>query len=99
MRTPGTHQPPLAAVTPSTPSAADANQPSLVQVPLTLVEVVELWSFVHGDIMTGGICRLLRAHLGLCPWHTWGYAATEIELWQTGAGPRGGHQPFDVCVL
>lgn len=43
--------------------------------------------------------RLLRASLGLCPRHTWAYAVVEIELWQAGAGARGGHQPFDVTVL
>lgn len=81
------------------PSAAEADQPTLVEFELTPWEVVELWSFVHGDIMEPGIRQLLRAYLGLCPRHTWGYAATEIELWQDGAGPRGGHQPFDVTVL
>lgn len=67
--------------------------------PLTLGEVRELWAFVHGDIMVGGIRQLLRAYLGLCPRHTWGYAVVEVELWIDGAGSRGGHQPFDVCVL
>lgn len=71
--------------------------PDLLQQPLSSAEVVELWSFVHGDIMEPGIRELLRAGQGLCRRHTWGYAATEIELWQ--AGPRGGHQPFDVAVL
>lgn len=81
------------------PTDLSDDQPSLVEAELTPAEVVELWSFVHGDIMEGGIRQLLRAALGLCPRHTWGYAATEIELWQTGAGARGGHQPFDVSVL
>jgi hypothetical protein len=80
-------------------SRAEAGQPALVDVELTPAEVVELWSFVHGDIMEGGIRQLLRAGLGLCPRHTWGYAASEIELWQIGAGARGGHQPFDVSIL
>ncbi|MFS0831548.1 hypothetical protein ABC337_12895 [Arthrobacter sp. 1P04PC] len=43
--------------------------------------------------------RLLRASLGLCPRHAWAYAVVEVELWQAGAGARGGHQPFDVTVL
>lgn len=62
-------------------------------------EVRELWSFVHGDIMIGGLRDQLRAHLGLCDRHTWGHAVVEIELWKYGPGPRGGHQPFDVAVL
>lgn len=62
-------------------------------------EVEELWSFLHGDVMVSGIRRHLRAALGLCPRHTWAYAVVEIELWQVGAGRRGGHQPFEVCVL
>jgi hypothetical protein len=62
-------------------------------------EVRQLWSFVHGDIMAPALRGVLREALGLCPRHTWGYAAVEIELWQTGAGARGGHQPFDVSVL
>lgn len=62
-------------------------------------EVRQLWSFIHGDIMDGSMRRLLRASLGLCPRHTWAYAVVEIELWQAGAGARGGHQPFDVTVL
>ena len=37
--------------------------------------------------------------LGLCPRHSWAYAVVEVELWQAGAGVRGGHQPFDVTVL
>jgi hypothetical protein len=66
---------------------------------LTPAEVRELWAFIHGDIMIGGIRQQLRASLGLCPRHTWRYAVVEIELWIHGAGSRGGHQPFDVCVL
>ncbi|WP_334172624.1 hypothetical protein [Sinomonas sp.] len=62
-------------------------------------EVRQLWSFVHGDIMEPGLRSILRASLGLCPRHTWGYAVVEIELWQTGAGARAGHQPFDVTIL
>jgi hypothetical protein len=54
---------------------------------------------VHGDVMMPGIRRQLRQALGLCSRHTWGYAVVEIELWLTGGGIRGGHQPFDVCVL
>lgn len=59
-------------------------------------EVRELWSFVHGDIMIGGLRDQLRTHLGLCDRHSWGHAVVEIELWQFGPG---GHQPFDVAVL
>lgn len=66
---------------------------------LSAEEVRQLWSFIHGDIMDGNMRRLLRASLGLCPRHTWAYAVVEIELWQAGAGARGGHQPFDVSVL
>jgi hypothetical protein len=62
-------------------------------------EVRQLWSFVHGDIMEPGLRRILRASLGLCPRHTWGYAVVEIELWHAGAGARAGHQPFDVTIL
>lgn len=62
-------------------------------------EVRELWSFVHGDIMIGGLRDQLRAHLGLCDRHTWGHAVVEVELWQYGPGRTGGHQPFDVAVL
>lgn len=72
---------------------------ALATHPLTPSEVGELWEFVHGDIMVGGIRELLRASLGLCPRHTWGYGVVEVELWIYGTGPRGGHQPFDVCVL
>jgi hypothetical protein len=66
---------------------------------LSVEEVRQLWSFVHGDIMASGIRVRLRESLGLCPRHTWAYAVVEIELWLTGAGRRGGHQPFDVSVL
>ncbi|MDJ0457958.1 hypothetical protein PUN71_012155 [Arthrobacter sp. NQ7] len=62
-------------------------------------EVRQLWSFIHGDIMDGSMRRLLRASLGLCPRHAWAYAVVEVELWQAGAGARGGHQPFDVTIL
>jgi hypothetical protein len=62
-------------------------------------EVEQLWSFLHGDVMNAGIRQHLRSALGLCPRHTWGYAVVEVELWVAGAGPREGHQPFDVCVL
>lgn len=72
---------------------------ALATTPLTPAEVGELWDFVHGDIMIGGIRELMRASLGLCPRHTWGYGVVEVELWIYGTGPRGGHQPFDVCVL
>jgi hypothetical protein len=66
---------------------------------LSVEEVRQLWSFVHGDIMDGSMRRLLRASLGLCARHTWAYAVVEVELWQAGAGARGGHQPFDVTIL
>lgn len=59
----------------------------------------ELWSFVHGDIMMGGLRQQLRDHLGLCDRHAWGHAVVEIELWEYGPGETGGHQPFDVAVL
>ncbi len=62
-------------------------------------EVRELWSFVHGDIMMGGLRQQLLSYLGLCDRHTWGHAVVEIELWQYGPGKTGGHQPFDVAVL
>jgi hypothetical protein len=84
------------------PDAADPDVQAscdLSSAPLTPAEVRELWAFIHGDIMIGGIRQQLRASLGLCPRHTWGYAVVEIELWIHGAGSRGGHQPFDVCVL
>lgn len=41
----------------------------------------------------------LHANWGLCTRHAWGYAVTEIELWESGAGRRGGHQPFDLSIL
>lgn len=66
---------------------------------LSAEEVRQLWSFIHGDIMDGSMRRLLRAALGLCPRHAWAYAVVEVELWQAGAGARGGHQPFDVTIL
>lgn len=66
---------------------------------LSVDEVRALWSFLHGDIMAAGTRQYLRASLGLCPRHTWGYAVVEIELWKHGAGARGGHQPFGVSVL
>ena len=37
---------------------------------LSVEEVRQLWSFIHGDIMGGSMRRLLRASLGLCPRHT-----------------------------
>lgn len=66
---------------------------------LSVEEVKLLWSFLHGDIMIGGIRHRLREHWGLCPRHAWGHALVEIELWQAGAGQRAGHQPFDVGIL
>lgn len=66
---------------------------------LTVDEVRLLWSFVHGDIMDGPTRERLRRSFGLCRRHAWGHAVVEIELWQSGAGRRGGHQPFDVTVL
>lgn len=66
---------------------------------LTRAEVRLLWSFVHGDIMDATMRDRLRASWGLCDRHSWGHAIVEIELWESGAGPSGGHQPFDVCVL
>lgn len=66
---------------------------------LTDAEVRELWEFLHGDIMEAGTRVRLRRAMGLCSRHAWGYAQAEIELWHHGAGRRGGHQPFDVCVL
>jgi len=67
--------------------------------PLQPEEVSLLWSFIHGDIMIGGIREHLRRALGLCPRHTWGYFVTEVELWLYGPAPRGGHIPFDVGIL
>jgi len=81
------------------PSDHPSYVPPITEQGLTAAEVAELWSFVHGDIMSTGIRAQLRESFGLCPRHTWGYAAVEIELWQQGAGSRGGHQPFDVGVL
>jgi len=66
---------------------------------LTDEEVQLLWSFIHGDIMNEPTRVRLRKHWGLCGRHAWGSAITEIELWQSGAGVRGGHQPFDAAVL
>ncbi|MFQ6155944.1 hypothetical protein ACLMMA_05600 [Micrococcus luteus] len=66
---------------------------------LTTEETRLLWAFVHGDIMDAAVRAWLRASLGFCPRHTWAYAVVEIELWEAGVGGRGGHQPFDVCVL
>lgn len=66
---------------------------------LSVEEVRQLWSFIHGDIMDGSMRKLLRASLGLCPRHSWAYAVVEVELWQAGAGLRAGHQPFDVSIL
>ncbi|HAM25843.1 MAG TPA: hypothetical protein DCP11_03845 [Microbacteriaceae bacterium] len=62
-------------------------------------EVRWLWSFIHGDIMDVQVRNRLRTHWGFCSRHAWGYAVIEIELWQAGAGKRGGHQPFDVGIL
>jgi hypothetical protein len=92
---PDTHAPaaqenapdPAAALPPRAPLALDEE------------EVRQLWSFVHGDIMEPALRAILHDSLGLCPRHTWGYAVVEIELWQSGGGARGGHQPFDVGVL
>jgi len=66
---------------------------------LTDEEVQLLWSFIHGDIMNEPTRVRLRKHWGLCGRHAWGSAIAEIELWQSGAGVRGGHQPFDAAVL
>ncbi|TFB86861.1 hypothetical protein E3O44_06755 [Cryobacterium algoricola] len=66
---------------------------------LSVEEVKLLWSFLHGDIMIGGIRQRLREHWGLCPRHSWGHAVVEIELWQAGAGLRAGHQPFEIGIL
>jgi len=79
------------------PTVAGATPPT--DAALTQREVRELWAFLHGDIMIGGIRQHLRRAMGLCARHSWGYAQVEIELWTHGAGDRGGHQPFDVCVL
>jgi hypothetical protein len=89
---------------PGVPKTPEKDRLTGVLVPvgpleLSVEEVRQLWSFIHGDIMDGSMRRLLRASLGLCPRHTWAYAVVEIELWQAGAGARGGYQPFDVTVL
>ena len=89
---------------PGTPGPREQDRLTGVLLPvgpleLSAEEVRQLWSFIHGDIMDGSMRRLLRASLGLCPRHSWAYAVVEIELWQAGAGARGGHQPFDVTVL
>lgn len=89
---------------PAGPEARERDRPAGSLLPvgplkLSLEEVRQLWSFVHGDIMDGNMRQILRASLGLCPRHTWAYAVVEIELWPAGAGVRGGHQPFDVTVL
>lgn len=86
------------AATRSAPPA-DSPLPPVTRSPMTPGEVRELWAFVHGDIMVSGIREILRRSLGLCPRHTWAYAIVEIELWEHGAGARGGHQPFDVTIL
>lgn len=66
---------------------------------LTVDEVRVLWSFVHGDIMNGQTRTHLRGSWGLCDRHSWAHAVVEIELWQSGAGVRHGHQPFDLSIL
>ncbi len=66
---------------------------------LSSEEVRILWDFVHGDIMSDVTRRRLRQHWGMCARHSWAYAVVEIELWEAGAGARGGHQPFDLTVL
>lgn len=66
---------------------------------LGVEEVRVLWSFVHGDIMDTQTRARLHANWGLCARHAWGYAVVEIELWESGAGKRGGHQPFDLSIL
>lgn len=62
-------------------------------------EVRVLWDFVHGDIMNGATRTRLRENWGMCARHSWAYAVVEIELWEAGAGMRGGHQPFDLTIL
>jgi hypothetical protein len=82
------------------PQEPKANPPMLgPDRPLEPEEVRVLWSFIHGDIMIGGIREQLRRALGLCPRHTWAYFVTEVELWLYGPPPRGGHLPFDVGIL
>lgn len=66
---------------------------------LSSEEVRVLWDFVHGDIMSGPTRSRLREHWGMCARHSWAYAVVEIELWEAGAGARGGHQPFDLTIL
>ena len=74
--------------------------PLLAQgVDLSRDEVREVWSFLHGDVMEPVIRAQLREALGLCSRHAWGYAVVEIELWASGGGSRGGHQPFEVSLL
>ncbi len=92
----------MVSVDPRTLAEVSGPAPQLAPIsraPMTPGEVRELWAFVHGDIMVGGIRSILRRSLGLCPRHAWGYAAVEIELWEHGAGARGGHQPFDLTIL
>lgn len=66
---------------------------------LSSEEVRVLWDFVHGDIMSGPTRARLREYWGMCARHAWAYAVVEIELWEAGAGARGGHQPFDLTIL
>ncbi|MFF1635246.1 hypothetical protein [Leifsonia sp. NPDC058248] len=66
---------------------------------LSTEEVRVLWDFIHGDILSDPIRRRLREHWGMCVRHSWAYAVVEIELWEAGAGARGGHQPFDLSIL
>lgn len=89
----------MKASSPSDPPDGPQQPPAFPGGELTAAEVGQLWSFIHGDVMEPVIRQHLRAALGLCARHTWGYAVVEIELWLIGAGRRGGHQPFDVCVL
>ncbi len=70
-----------------------------VDAVLSSEEVRVLWDFVHGDIMSGPTRQRLKEYWGMCPRHSWAYAVVEIELWEAGAGARGGHQPFDLTVL
>jgi hypothetical protein len=66
---------------------------------LSSEEVRVLWDFIHGDIISGPTRRRLREHWGMCARHSWACAVVEIELWEAGAGTRGGHQPFDLSIL
>jgi hypothetical protein len=99
------HTPPtvkkLTSMTNSAPSDDRCDLPLLPDADhnLTDEEVQLLWSFIHGDIMNEPTRVRLRKSWGLCARHAWGSAVTEIELWQSGAGVRGGHQPFDAAVL